>query len=70
MTNLYITDMEMLNRENKISRGLTKLLNSKKASHFAHNQDVFIGDPEIRNSYFESFYQAQLTEIAYSESKY
>ncbi|MEQ9307186.1 MAG: hypothetical protein RJQ14_24945 [Marinoscillum sp.] len=60
----------MLDRENKISRGLTKLLKSKKGQHFPSNQDVFLDDPEVRNSYFESFYQAQLAEIAYSEPKF
>lgn len=60
----------MLNKENKISKGLDKLLNSKRPNQFPTNQDVFVGDPNIRSNYFEAFYQAQLAEIAYSESKF
>ncbi|MBR07385.1 MAG: hypothetical protein CMP48_06825 [Rickettsiales bacterium] len=71
MINSFIIDIDMmLDRENKISKGLDKLLNSKKSNQFPNHQDVFIGDPAVRNSYFESFYQAQLAEIAYTEAKY
>ncbi len=56
----------MGDRKNKISRGLNQLLNSKKTNEFFQNDDVFVGNPSMRNSYFDSFYQAQLTEIAYS----
>lgn len=55
----------MGDRQNKISNGLSKLLKSKKTNHF-YSQDIFVGNPGMRNSYFDSFYQAQLTEIAYS----
>lgn len=59
---------EMDNRENKISNGLARMLNRNQNSQFPSNQDVFVGNPGLRSSYFESFYQAQLAEIA-SESK-
>ena len=60
----------MFDRENKISKGLDKLLKSKKNNQFNTQHDVFVGDPALRNNYFESFYQAQLAEIAYSENKF
>ncbi|WP_421869948.1 hypothetical protein [Marinoscillum sp.] len=60
----------MFDRENKISKGLDKLLNSNRNNQFPTNQDVFVGDPAMRNNYFESFYQAQLAEIAYSKNKF
>jgi len=56
----------MGDRKNKISQGLSKLLNSKKENSFSQNPDVFVGDPNVRNNYFDMFYQAQLTEIACS----
>ncbi|RED97436.1 hypothetical protein [Marinoscillum furvescens] len=58
----------MENRKNKISNGLAKMLNQNQNSQFPTNQDVFVGNPSLRSSYFESFYQAQLAEIA-SESR-
>lgn len=66
MTNLStINCTEMGNRKNKVSRGLNRLLQSNRNNHFT-NQDVFVSDPNMCNSYFDLFYQAQLTEIAYS----
>ncbi len=53
----------MGDRKNKISRGLNKLLKSKRSNHFPI-QDVFLSDPENRANYFDSFYQAQLAETA------
>lgn len=53
----------MENRKNKISHGLNKLLNSKGDNHFYRNHDVFVGNPETRNNYFDQFYTAQLAEI-------
>ncbi|MFT4833594.1 MAG: hypothetical protein ACI83W_000453 [Marinoscillum sp.] len=55
----------MGNREIKISRGLNKLLKSKRNNHF-QSQDIFSGDSATRNNYLDAFSQAQLAEIAYS----
>ncbi len=55
----------MGDREIKISRGLNKLLKSKRSNHF-QSQDIFFGDSAIRNNYLDAFNQAQLAEIAYS----
>lgn len=60
----------MLNKENKISKGLDKLLKSKKPNQFPNPHDIFVGDPAMRTNYFEAFSHAQLAEIAYSESKF
>ncbi|WP_258097940.1 hypothetical protein [Marinoscillum pacificum] len=71
MKNSFITEIEMMvNRENKISKGLDKLIKSKRSNHFPNSQDIFVGDPAVRSNYFDAFYQAQLTEIAYSEAKF
>lgn len=56
----------MGDRKNKISQGINKLISSKVNTHFPNSQDVFVGDPNVRNNYFDLFNQAQLTEIAYS----
>lgn len=52
----------MGDRKNKISRGLNKLLKSKRSNHFP-NQDIFLSDPENRSNYFDAFNQAQLAEM-------
>ncbi len=54
----------MLNRENKISRGLSRLLSSKKVNHFNTSPEIFIENPGTVNAYFNAFSEAQLTEIA------
>lgn len=54
----------MISRENKISRGLTKLLSRKNVSHFKTSPETFIEEPGKVNAYFNSFSEAQLAEIA------
>ncbi len=55
----------MLSQENKISRGLSKLLSSNHSiRHFKNSPEVFVDNPGIVNNYFDLFNQAQLNEFA------
>jgi len=58
----------MLSQENKISRGLSRLLSSERSvRHFKTYPEVFIENPGVINTYFELFNQAQLNEFANHE---
>lgn len=54
----------MGDRKIKLSRGLARLLKSSQEPHFGRTNDVFLDDPTVRNSYFDLFSHAQLSEIA------
>ncbi len=58
----------MLSRENKVSRGVAKLIKSKKSGHFMTYTDIFIDNPSNRIQYFEMFNKAQIVEIANSSN--
>ncbi len=53
-----------MNSKNKISQGLSKLINSKPENQYSKHFDVFVGNPDNRNNYLDQFYTAQLAEIA------
>jgi len=58
----------MLSQENKISRGLTKLLSSERSiRHFKTSPEVFVENPGVISAYFDLFSQAQLNEFANHE---
>lgn len=57
-------------RKNKVSRGLSRLLKSRQDRHFRRADDVFVDDPNVRNSYFDLFTHAQVAEIASSDFKH
>jgi hypothetical protein len=54
----------MLNKENKINKGLEKLLNGKSNYHPSVFPPVSFDNSEKRNSYLESFSQALVLDIA------
>lgn len=51
-------------RKIKVSRGLSRLLRTRQEPHFRRANDVFLDNPNERNSYFDLFAHAQLSEIA------
>ena len=47
----------MLSNENKISRGLTRLLSSDRAvSHFKTSPEIFVENPGIVSNYFDLYH--------------
>lgn len=60
----------MGDRKIKLSRGLARLLKSQQEPHFRRTNDVFLDNPNVRNSYFDLFAHAQLSEIANAEFKH
>lgn len=60
----------MSNNNNKISVGLHKLLQSKSVSHFENQNDIFLVNPQLSNSYLNLFSFAQVAEVANSEFKF
>ncbi|MCP4460428.1 MAG: hypothetical protein GY816_20760 [Cytophagales bacterium] len=55
----------MLSDENKISRGLSRLLSSDRAiRHFKTSPEIFIENPGVVSNYFDLFSDAQLNEFA------
>ena len=58
---------------NKVSAGLTKVLQEKRVTHFPEYQQPFISDPNQRNTYMRLFDRAieidQSQDMVFTENR-